>query len=405
MKNKFVLILLGISITIFISSCGPPTPATPTPLPWIACPPGELVAPQLQTPYSWSTVSDTTPILSISYTAITYPYPSPSLAYDCFAQQIHFYLSTGMDFTDEIGGISNGYSWETTSTLQAGGMYRWAAAAISGGIEGPVSSDQYFFVGPDCIMSEMVAPIQLAPSDGATVQELRPILAWENPIPCHPTHYYVYLSPDPLLPTVGNGGQSIGPMTTFEPSSDLENCETYYWKVTARGDGGLYDIGPWSPTWSFLVNTPGTFCPVELIIPEFIETQPPGPPDFMGIKNVNCRSNPWLSGNEVGMLAMGQTAELLGLSQDGYWGFFQLMNGRECWVVLTAVEMQPPGSVFDPSAFPLISHDPKPEEPAPEAPAPAPAPTLSCSQLTDYNSCVSNSDCSWDRVKSVCHDK
>ncbi len=365
-------------------------------------------APQLQTPYNWSTVSNTTPTLSVSYTAITYPYPAPSSAYDCFAQHIHFYLSTGMDFTDEIGGISNSYFWSPTSPLQAGKMYRWAAAAISGSTEGPVSSYSYFFVGPDCVISEMVAPIQFAPANGATVEELRPMLAWQNPILCHPEHYYVYLSLDPLLPIVGNGGQSLGPMTTFEPSSDLENCETYYWKVTARGDGGLYDIGPWSPTWSFLVQTPGSFCPVELEIPELIETKPPGPPEeFLGIKNANCRRDPWINGNEVGMLAMGQTAMLLGLSQDGYWGFFKLLkNDRECWLVLTAVELQPPGSVFDPSLYPLMAHDPKPEETAPEETAPEdPPPASSCSQLTDYNTCISNSACSWDRVKSVCHDK
>jgi len=402
MKKNFGMILLGISIIIILGSCGPPTPATPTPLPWIACPPGELVAPQLTTPYSWSTVSDTTPVLSVSYTAITYPYPSPSPAYHCFAQQIHFFLSTGMDFTDEIGGISNGYSWETTTTLIPGNMYRWSAAAISGGIEGPVSSDQYFFVGPDCVQSELIPPIQLGPSDGATVVELRPTLAWQNPLPCHPEHYWVDLSTDPLFPTIANGGQSIGPMTTFEPSSDLENCETYYWRVKARTTSGS---GPFSPTWSFLVNTPGTFCAIELEIPEFIETQPPGPPEFRGLKNANCRRDPWINDNEAGMLAMGQTATLMGLSQDGYWGFFKLLNGRECWVVLTAVEAQPPGSV-DFTTIPFVDHDPKPEPeaPAPEAPPP-PAPSPSCSQLTDYNSCVSNTACSWDRIKSVCHDK
>ncbi len=78
-------------------------------------------------------------------------------------------------------------------------------------------------------------------------------------------------------------------------------------------------------------------------------------------------------------------------------------------MVLTAVEMQPPGSKPDFTQYPLIEHGTKPEtapeetvpeETTPEDPPPAP----SCSQYTDYNSCVSNSACSWDRVKSVCHD-
>ncbi|MBT7599747.1 MAG: hypothetical protein HN560_01565 [Anaerolineae bacterium] len=395
MIKKFLLTLLGISMIIIINGCDMPA----DPLPAVHCPPDELIAPQLITPYNWSTVNNTTPNLSASYAAITYPYPLPSPAYDCFPQKYHFYLSTAPGFTDELGAISNSGFWYPASPLQPGEMYRWAAAAISENIEGPMSSYRYFFVGDDCATSEMVAPILLEPADGAVIEVLRPTLTWDNPLLCHPTHYWVDLSTDPFFPNIANGGQSLGPMTSFEPSSDLANCETYYWRVKARGDG-LGESGPFSEMRSFHVQTPGSFCPAELEIPEFIETVPPGPPDFLGIMNANCRSNPWINGNEVGMLAMGQTATLMGLSQDGYWGFFKLKNGRECWLVLTAVEMQPPGSLFDPSMFPLIAHDPKPEETAPEDPAP-----VSCNQLTDYNSCVSNSACAWDRVKSVCHDK
>ncbi len=393
MKTKTFLVFLGISMIIFLGGCDMPD----DPLPPIHCPPGELVAPQLGTPYDWSTIDDTTPTLIASYTAITYPYPAPSPAYDCFAQKYHFYLSTAPDYTDELGGISNSGYW-TSAPLQPGEMYRWAAAAITEDIEGPMSSYRYFFVGPYCAVSEMVAPPLLEPADGAVVTDLRPTLTWDNPLLCHPTHYWVDLSTNPSFPNVGNGGQSLGPATFFQPYSDLINCETYYWRVKARGSG-MGESGPFSETRSFRVQQTGTFCLAPIEIPELIETVPPGPPEFLGIMNANCRSNPWINDNEVGFLPEGGIAILLGLNQDASWGFFKLSNERECWIVMSAVELQPPGSMLDPSLHPVITHDPKPD------PTEVPPPASSCSQITDMRKCIANSACVWDQKANACKDK
>ncbi len=399
MKIKTFLVFFGICMVIFLSGCDMPD----DPLPLVHCPPGELVAPQLSTPYSWSTIDDTTPTLVASYTAITYPYPAPSPAYDCFVQKYHFYLSTGPDFTDEIGGVSNSRFW-TSAPLQPGEMYRWAAAAISEDIEGPMSSYRYFFIGPDCAVSEMVAPILLEPADGAIVEELQPTLTWENPLECHPTHYWVDLSTNPSFPNVGNGGQSPGPATYFQPSSALVNCETYYWRVKARGDG-MGENGPFSEMRSFRVQETGTLCLAPIEMPELIETVPPGPPEFRGLMNANCRSNPWVFNNEVGFLPEGGTAILLGLNENASWGFFKLTNERECWIIMNAVELQPPGSILDPSIYPVIAHDPQPEpteEPTEES-APPPAP--SCSQITDPRKCEAESTCYWNKDANACKAK
>ena len=152
---------------------------------------------------------------------------------------------------------------------------------------------------------------------------------------------------------------------------------------------------------SFRVQETGTFCLAPIEMPELIETVPPGPPEFRGLMNANCRSNPWVLNNEVGFLPEGGIAILLGLNQDASWGFFKLMNDRECWVIMSAVEQQPPGSTLDPSLYPVIAHDSQPE-PTEES---APPPASSCSQITDPRKCEAESACYWNKDANACKAK
>ncbi len=214
------------------------------------------------------------------------------------------------------------------------------------------------------------------------------------------------MTDDPLLNQLtGNGGPTYTHALRIEsPAIDAApDCTTIGGAavlVDQRGQprpgGALCDLGayedeggkPVQPT-----DTPGSVSYIPFI------------PEVTAIKNANCRSNPWVNGNYVGFLAMGETATLLGLNEDASWGFLKLMSAMECWVHMGAIELQPPGSVLDPSMFSVIAHKPKPED-APVAPAPeAPAPTSSCSQITDPRICESNSECSWDPRANACKDK
>jgi hypothetical protein len=83
--------------------------------------------------------------------------------------------------------------------------------------------------------------------------------------------------------------------------------------------------------------------------------------EFKGIKNANCRSNPWINGNEVSILRKDDTAILLGLSEDHWWGKLLLKNGFECWAHLSTMEYQPASKLIPIKWIPILKHDPKPE--------------------------------------------
>ena len=372
MRNTFGLTLLGIIAIILLGGCKPKDPPTgpQKPLPTEQCPADELVAPSLN-PVSTEEcttagcVTSSTPTLSVYYVAMTAPKPSPAGV--CNPEKTHFYLSTGPDYMDEIGGISTALDWNVTVPLQPGKMYRWAAAGMSKSIEGPLSAYGYFIAGPACTESQMTPVILLEPADGSIIDTLEPTYKWENQDLCTPWMYRVEWSPKPVFKIWEYGGSfatgvdkypPFNPVTSLkqEKHNILEDCETYYWLVASA----IFETEKFSEVWSFTVQLPGSQC---LEIAQPIEASLPM--DFLGIKNANCRSNPWIDGNEVGLLRKGETATLLGLNEDAYWGFFELMNGLKCWVHMSSVEMQPPESKFDPSKYPVIAHDPPPDNAPP----------------------------------------
>jgi hypothetical protein len=141
-------------------------------------------------------------------------------------------------------------------------------------------------------------------------------------------------------------------------SDKIEDCTVYYWQAYASSEGV---DGPVSETFSFFTDYDGQ-CLRAM--------------EVKGIKNANCRSNPWINGNEVSILRKDDTATLLGLSENNWWGKLLLQNGYECWVHLSTFEFQPPGKLIPIKWIQILKHDPKPEPK--EAGEPKAEPVTAC---------------------------
>lgn len=55
-------------------------------------------------------------------------------------------------------------------------------------------------------------------------------------------------------------------------------------------------------------------------------------PQVTAERNANCRAGPATAYNEIGFLAAGEIAEVLGQNGAQTWAFVRLSNARECWV-------------------------------------------------------------------------
>ncbi|MBT3338829.1 MAG: hypothetical protein HN855_06535 [Anaerolineae bacterium] len=416
MKKKILFILLSILAIMSLAGCkpkGPPDePEKPLPpieldesqnpplLPTTNCPADELSAPWGVSPDNYQVVYDSAPTLEATYDylATTYPNPTSSDPVNCTPEQIHFYLSTGPDYLDEIGGFWPTFKWTITTPLQPGVMYRWAVAGVTNSIEGPISSYYYFFAGPICDEGEILAAIPLEPADGAIVDTLNPTFKWtvEENVSCIADTYYVHWARSDIDSVEDYFALPHSPTGTSDPLPvNLTDCRPYKWRMvsTPPGKGAGWTDSVYSEWKSFIVSLAGTKCDLVEVGSDVIKE------DFLGIKNANCRSNPWNNANEVGFLPAGETASLLGVNEDASWGFFKLINERECWIHMSTVELQPPGSTFEPALYPLIAHDPVSED------TEASDPTSSCSQITDTRTCEANSACSWDSRANACKDK
>ncbi|MBT7190789.1 MAG: hypothetical protein HN916_11400 [Anaerolineae bacterium] len=256
---------------------------------------------------------------------------------------------------------SDAPEYTSNKELEPATSYVWGIAAIANnGDVGSAEITGFFTTGPVCAPDALVAPSLISPANGAfengkgwgNTHEVHITISY--PIEdCIPEWYEIDLSLNSDF--TGDDAWNVGFPGAYtylgdnglhlieDDTNDLDNCLIYYWRAWAvAGDIS----GPVSETYNFQTNFEDDCLPAS---------------DFKGIKNANCRNNPWLSGNEIGMLAMDDIATLLGLNGDASWGFFRLKNERECWVHMSAVEIQPPDSVFNPLLYPVIEHDPLPE--------------------------------------------
>lgn len=126
-----------------------------------------------------------------------------------------------------IGPLANG----------AGYLWRVATVTNAGYTLSPVWSFTTWVV---------LAPVYLAPADGATAVSVRPTLSWAA-VP-HATSYDVYfdrVSPPSYITTT--------PALSWTPPADLGADTTYVWRIVARTIGGQGVIGA---IWSFTTTDP-----------------------------------------------------------------------------------------------------------------------------------------------------
>ena len=158
------------------------------------------------------------------------------------------------------GGFITGYN---PPSLEPATQY-WTKVAFAvedGGDPyiGDYSSTRAFLTGPECTsLAEAMAPVQDLPEDEVVVDTLTPLLRYHPGEPaCIPDGYFINLQDDPTFSGISLLGAYPQPSTAVitEP---LEDCTTYYWKVSATQSGGS---GPESPVRSFFVNETGVCLP------------------------------------------------------------------------------------------------------------------------------------------------
>ena len=200
--------------------------------------PGELVAPVQESPAMWEVVDSLTPTLSWS---------NPG---DCNPDR---YLLKLYYMGGESGHNTDGpsLSYTMASPLEPGTEYAWTVQPRLDSSFGPIAGRNYFFTGPMCDTSTLVAPNLLEPANGAIINDDYPSLKWDYPDPCLPPSYAVFLSTDPSFTDTSLNGGTGNPSTRWGPGDHLDDCTEYFWRV-APWYGT--EIGPLSTTYSFYVD-------------------------------------------------------------------------------------------------------------------------------------------------------
>lgn len=220
-----------------------------------------------------------------------------------------------------------------------------------------------WITGPICKANKLEAPTLRLPVNGGPPPYWKEVgngqlgvdvefsYPFEN---CTPDGYEVFISTEADFSTQNyfdglNGNIPIyGIADDYEKifrgtSSGLDNCTIYFWQAWATSEGAT---GPVSETFSFKTDFDGD-CKWAIV--------------YQATRDSNCRSNPWIRNNEVGIIREGDTALMLGRDEEGWWGKFQLDNGRECWVHMSSLVPYPVGIVFDHMIYTILPHDPEPE--------------------------------------------
>jgi len=251
---------------------------------------------------------------------------------------------------------------EYTSNVQLEPVtsYKWYLIADSSDGDSEVSTTKVFTTGPVCTAQELVPPTLVSPADGSIdsgkgwgyLDEVHTTIKYPADI-CTPKYFEVDLSVNPDFS--GTDSWNIGGPSHYGTIEDgwrvfgddtnvLLDCTFYYWRARAEAVGNFSD---WSETFSFYTD----FYDSCFLVPE-----------FKGLKNINCRSAPWVGENYTSIIRVGETAILLGLNEDASWGMFKLQNELECWVNLSLLEFQPPGAQFNPAFYPILEHTLKPKD-------------------------------------------
>jgi len=204
------------------------------------------------------------------------------------------HLRTEDDITETVDARTG--SWTPPGPLEPATFYRVRVRAVRGSMDGPVGFSG-FRTGPVCavgVPSAYPAPTLLSPEDGAVITEAAtyspapgeewttPLLdfAWEGESGCVTPNGYLlqvsrFASFTPAWATTELRSYEDIAWHEFAPGEEWHDCQRYYWRVTPWLGDELF--GPNSETWSFVINTSGALCPLELAEP-IIEHEGPGIP-------------------------------------------------------------------------------------------------------------------------------
>ncbi|MFH2101878.1 MAG: hypothetical protein ABIJ39_00785 [Chloroflexota bacterium] len=236
MKTR-ILLALVMGVLLLLIGCDLPVPT---------CAPADLVAPTLDSPASIAWVGSLTP-------TFTWTYPD-SCNPDGYAIYV---LSAPSGYTDDYGGSVTGPTgtWTPITALETGTMYMWKVAAVSGGVEGPLSSARRIITGPVCNSAGLLPPTPLFPADGAVLDYQNPWLTWDYPDSCIPEGYHVQMAIDPAFATMEyDFSYDVYPFSNVV-NPDLDNCSTHYWRIAPIVDAVE---GPFSAAFSFTIDLAGT---------------------------------------------------------------------------------------------------------------------------------------------------
>ncbi len=265
MKRNWIVCLLSLVLVVSLGGCGGGGGDPPT---YPPCPTYGMVQPSLISPHEGNVISSLQPMFEWAYPGY-YTVNGQQDKILCSTEGFRLSLSTGPSFQDELGATVAGVpgfdslytrTWLPPVPLQAGRMYRWKIWPISQGVEGPVSDVRYFFTGPRCDPTALVAPTPLYPINNWTIHSQDELsLRWWYPDACLPDGYDVEISTSQVFDGSTLNGSMNNPSTTWGPIQPVEDCTRYFWRVQAFRQG--YH-GKYSQVYTFYVNLSGN-CPAE----------------------------------------------------------------------------------------------------------------------------------------------
>lgn len=230
--------------------------------------------------------------------------------------------------------------------------------------------------GGECAPDALVAPLLVAPADGATLAP-DPRLEWAYPDEsCHPHSYAIDISEDSSFADIRWG---FGTLDYTETSRiwPLPAGQCYYWRARAYAPDAY---GPESGVRSFCVEeTSATLTPT-------LETVEAAtcPPVATTLAGSNCRTGPGPGYPVVASFTAGHSATVLGRNAESSWWVLEnaggscwiwddlvTLNTNTCTVPVQAAPPLPPTNTPTPTVTPTVT----PTTPAPDTtPPPVPAP-------------------------------
>jgi hypothetical protein len=347
--RKSLLSTGTILLMLLPAACRPESPPLPALTPLPICAPDELARIAEAAPTD-EVIDDLTP-------TIQWTYPDST----CRPEGYKITLFTRWWYTFEVVLSDSTVGLEFTvpddHPLQPATHYDYVVRAVSEGVEGPATFNQFSFdTGPQCSgTGELLPPVLLDPPDMYHLTSPYVVLEWRDPSPCTPASrfYNIQFSESPTFDTIIYENYSGIRNMAFIGWSDAdvlpyEMCAIYYWRVRAGGYE-TSDYGPWSEPRSMYTDIDRS-C-LEPPIPGI--TPHPGPiggatptftptssvPTARLLQNAYCRRGPGTDYDVLTDITRGSTVALIGRTPDNSWWQVRTPDGQaQCWLAGQNVE-------------------------------------------------------------------